>query len=81
VGRNGWYPFANANPQSYYAKGAPQILAFDTYGSSDPAAPTIITNVLSSSQRYSILFNYADPTVLFTGITLVYDTIQTMAFS
>ena len=81
TGRNGQYAFAGANPQSYYAKGAAQTLAFDTFGTSDPSAPTVITNVLSSSQRYSILFNYADPTVLFTGITLVYDSIATMAFA
>jgi hypothetical protein len=78
VGRNGQYPFAAATPGSYYANGQPQTLAFDTSGTSDPAFPTVITNVIQVGQRYQVLFNYVDPTVLFTGLTLVYDTISSM---
>lgn len=75
-GRNGWLSTFGATPDSYWANGAGQVLAFDTDNTATPPA-----NVASSvSNSYQIQITQLDPNALFTGVSFAYDTISSMAF-
>ncbi len=81
IGRSGQMPMAGRTINSYYNNGASQKIGLDTYGTADPSLPTLLTNIMSTAQRYAILFDQVDSSMLLTGLTLSFDSITSMAFT
>jgi hypothetical protein len=71
VGHDGRFPIFGATTGSYYAHGAPQTLEYDTFGTGSGA------NVIDTGNySYAIQLTDPDPTMIVTGLTLAYDTIN-----
>lgn len=76
TGRNGTSPRKGVTPDSYYAGGQPQTLAFDTDGTTNGS----FTNILDTTvNRYNIGLANVDPTAVLTGLVLSFDTITSLA--
>lgn len=77
TGRSGWRPLGpGVTPQSYYAAGAPQVLGYDT----DGTTLSLYSNIISGNERYTISMTHVDPNMLITGIKLYFDSITSMQF-